>query len=178
MRSAESRATRGGVRARRAGPGRLLAFAVAAALTSAACHEPAPPLGGPLTHVVTIRGRRIAVELADTLEKKARGLGDRDALAPRTGMLFPYAMPGVHAFWMAGMRFDLDLVWIRDGRIVDITARVPHPPPEASRGPGLPPLPVYSPREPADLVLEVTAGTAEQLGWRIGDPVRVDPPLH
>ena len=31
---------------------------------------------------------------------------------------------------------------------------------------------------PADLVLEVPAGTAERLGWKIGDRVTVDPPAR
>ena len=32
--------------------------------------------------------------------------------------------------------------------------------------------------EPADLVLEVPAGTADSLGWKIGDRVTVDPPTR
>jgi uncharacterized membrane protein (UPF0127 family) len=35
-------------------------------------------------------------------------------------------------------------------------------------------LPTYRPDAPADTVLEVAAGTAERLGWRVGDAVRVE----
>jgi hypothetical protein len=165
----------------RAGAGRLAAaaLAVACALAAAAgCDERIAPDGAAYSHQVTIRGRHIPVELALTPAEQARGLSNRDALAPGTGMIFPYARPEIQAFWMAGMRFDIDIVWIRDGRIVDISARLPRPPPEAMSGASPNALPSYRPREPVDLVLEVAAGTAETAGWRIGDAVRVDPPLR
>jgi uncharacterized membrane protein (UPF0127 family) len=70
---------------------------------------------------------------------------------------------------MFDMHFDIDIVWIRDDRIVDVTPRARHDPPGE--------LPIHRPREPANLVLEVPAGTAEKLGWKIGDRVTVEPPL-
>jgi uncharacterized membrane protein (UPF0127 family) len=85
-------------------------------------------------------------------------------------MVFPYARAGQHGFWMYQMHFDIDIVWIRDDRIVDVTPGARHDPPGE--------LPVYRPREPADLVLEVPSGTAERLGWKIGDRVTVDPPVR
>jgi uncharacterized membrane protein (UPF0127 family) len=122
------------------------------------------------TAEVTIGIHRIQAEVAETPERKARGLSGRPRLRKGRGMLFPYARPGLHGFWMVDMRFDIDIVWIRGDRIVDVTSRAPHDPPGD--------LPTYRPREPADLVLEVPAGTAEGLGWKIGDRVRVDPPVR
>jgi len=81
-------------------------------------------------------------------------------------MLFVYDRPDLYGFWMKGMRFDIDIVWIHDGHIVGIAHRVPH---DVS-----PPLPTYHPPEPVDSVLEVAAGSAEARGWRRGDRVRVD----
>ena len=141
-----------------------------------ACSEPSSISASKGPVVVTIRGQAIVAEVAGTAEKKSRGLGYRDALAPDSGMLFPYAEARQYTFWMAGMRFDLDLIWIRGDRIVDITPRVRHIPPQLL-SPNTP-LPHYQPREPADLVLEVAPGTAEKHGWRVGDLVRIDPPLH
>jgi hypothetical protein len=83
-------------------------------------------------------------------------------------MLFVYAEPEPRGFWMPDMHFDIDIVWIRDGRIVHVEPDVPH----AVSGP----LPVYRPSEPADLVLEVAAGTAQRLGWRLGDAVQLERP--
>lgn len=114
---------------------------------------------------VTIGRARIATEVARTPEAKARGLGGRDGLAWDHGMLFPYRRPDFLAFWMKDMRFSIDIVWIRDGRIVDIAHRVPFDP----GGPG----PTVRPRELADAVLEVPAGYAQAHGWRRGDAVEV-----
>jgi len=108
---------------------------------------------------VTIGVHVIDAELADTAERKQRGLSGRTYLADGEGMLFPYDEPGLHAFWMPDMHIDIDILWIRAGRIVHIEGRVPH-------GDA---VTIYRPREPADLVLEVPAGTAERRGWRVGD---------
>jgi len=146
----------------------LLGGLVAVALIAGGAFAYAELVGlglGPGDAWVEIRGQRVAVDVADTPAKKALGLGGRDGLAPDTGMVFPYARPDYHAFWMKGMNFDIDILWIRDGRIVDIRHRVPYP--RDGR------LPSYSPKAPADLVLEVDAGYARAHGWRIGDRVTV-----
>ena len=61
---------------------------------------------------VTIRGVRVASEVMVTPTEQARGLGYRDSLAWSHGMLFTYDEPGFRSFWMKGMRFDIDIVWI------------------------------------------------------------------
>jgi uncharacterized membrane protein (UPF0127 family) len=85
-------------------------------------------------------------------------------------MLFEYDQPGFYSFWMKDMRFDLDLVWIRDGRIVDVHHRVPAPGRSAPEGL----LPTYRPRELADTILEVPAGFAAAHGWQPGDRVGIE----
>lgn len=119
---------------------------------------------------VEIAGQRVAVERAIDVEEKARGLSGRDELPWDTGMLFEYEEPGFYAFWMRDVRFDLDFVWIRDGRIVDLHHRVPAPDPTVPPGE----LPTYRPRELADRILEVPGGYASAHGWRAGDRVRVE----
>jgi uncharacterized membrane protein (UPF0127 family) len=142
-----------------------------ALLLAIACTgEPEPATPGYPTAEVTIGIHRTQVEVADTPERLSRGLSGRPGLAEGRGMVFPYARADRHGFWMYDMHFDIDIVWIRGERIVDVTPRVPHDPPGK--------LPVYRPRAPADLVLEVPAGTAEKLGWKIGDRVTVDPPVR
>jgi uncharacterized membrane protein (UPF0127 family) len=125
---------------------------------------------------VAIRGPSIVAEVARSSAEHAQGLGGRDGLAPNTGMVFPYTEARRLSFWMKGMRFDIDIVWIRDGRIVDISAFVPAP--RAAQTSIMDAIPQVAPREPADTVLEVVAGTARARGWQIGDPVVFDPPLR
>ena len=149
-------------------------------LAAALCLAAAPAHGdgaAPLRErtLVSIRGDRIAAEVARTDAEQTRGLGGRDGLAPGAGMVFPYDEPRRRAFWMKDMRFDIDIVWIRDGRIVDVSRFVPA---RRERPTLLDALPTFEPREPADTVLEVVAGTADARGWQIGDAVRFDPPLH
>ena len=142
----------------------LLLLAIACTSEQEAASSPYP------TAEVTIGIHRIQVEVADTPDRMTRGLSGRSRLAEGRGMIFPYARAERHGFWMYEMHFDIDIVWVRDDRIVDVTSRAPHDPPGE--------LPVYRPREPADLVLEVPGGTAARLSWKIGDRVMVDPPVR
>jgi hypothetical protein len=141
---------------------------VCLALAWLACEraEPAVPAEAAAPRArVTIGVHVVDAEVADTPERKQRGLSGRAALGESEGMLFSYDAPGRHGFWMPDMHFDLDILWIRAGRIVHIEPRVPHA--DATT--------IYRPREPADLVLEVPAGTAERRGWRVGDRVEITP---
>ncbi|MBW2272729.1 MAG: DUF192 domain-containing protein [Deltaproteobacteria bacterium] len=127
--------------------------------------------GAPAEPSLRIRGQRVWLEIVRTRAEQSRGLGYRDSLAWDRGMLFPYDdRPDFHAFWMKGMRFDIDIVWIRDGRVIDIAHRVPHPAPDDPTGTGS----TVRPRELSDRVLEVPAGYAGAHGWQVGDPVAFD----
>lgn len=140
-------------------------FVLALACERAAPVAPLEPDAAPRARV-TIGIHVIDAEIADTPARKQRGLSGRASLPAGQGMLFVYEEPGLHGFWMPDMHFDIDILWIRAGRIVYIEADVPHAASE--------PLPVYRPREPADLVLELPAGTARRLGWRVGDAVQIE----
>ncbi len=130
---------------------------------SSGCEAEPPPETMP---TATIREQKVSLEIARTPAEQARGLGYRDSLDWGRGMLFLYDEAHFYGFWMKGMRFDLDIVWIRENRIIDISHRVKHSP----DGPGE----SARPREVADSVLEVPAGFASAVGWRVGDRVKLD----
>ncbi len=114
---------------------------------------------------VVIDGRvTIDVELARTAEAQGKGLSGRSSLKKGRGMVFPYDEAVPRPFWMKGMLIPIDILWVRDGRIVAIEAEIPPPAPNA-------PLAVFS--HVADLVLEVPAGYAYDMGIRVGQAVRV-----
>ena len=116
-------------------------------------NEPAPPSAPPPAHArVTIGVYVIDAEIADTPERKQRGLSGRASLADGRGMLFPYDEPGQYGFWMPDMHFDIDILWIRAGRIVHIEANASKD--DSQR--------IYRPSEAADRVLELPAAAS---GW-------------
>ena len=115
---------------------------------------------------LSISDKNILVELADTPEKKALGLGERDSLPKEEGMLFIYEQKTPSVFWMKGMRFPLDIIWIADGKVAQIDANVPHEPGVSDYN-----LKRYISNQPVDSVLEVNAGFAEEHNIQIGDTV-------
>ena len=60
------------------------------------------------------------VETVSTPEGRAKGLSERERICERCAMLFLFEKEGNYSFWMKGMRFDLDMIWIRSGRISGI----------------------------------------------------------
>ena len=115
---------------------------------------------------VTIGGKRIPVELAITPDEQRRGLGERDQLKWGHGMLFLHEDTQRRSYWMKGMRFDIDIIWIREGRISEIAHAVPHVPGENG--------PTVRSSEAVDQVLEVPAGYSMIEGWRRGQRVQIE----
>lgn len=111
-----------------------------------------------------IHGHTFLLELAVTPEQKQKGLGYRDSLALNHAMLFPYDHKELYGFWMKGMRFPLDFLWIDGNTIVDITKNVPAP--NANEQPIS-----LQPKLPVDKILELNAGTVDEIGATIGDTV-------
>lgn len=88
------------------------------------------------------------------------GLSGRSSIGA-DGMLFIFNRDQETKFWMKEMQFDLDMVWLRDGQVVGVTANVPAPSPNIQRQA----LPLYSSPGLVDMVLEIPAGKAAE--WQI-----------
>jgi len=123
------------------------------------------------TATVVVGDVRLEAEVADTGALRERGLGYRDGLAPGTGMLFVYDEAGNRSFWMKGMRFCLDIIWIEGGEIVGAAEGVCPVEGAADQD-----LPRYRSPEPVRYVLEVPAGWMIEHGFRAGTPVTLDLP--
>ena len=153
---------------------RFMIFVVAAAaLSLAACINIDITLfgGGDDTPVVKVGGAEFEVEVADTPLLRQRGLTGRTHLEERKGMLFIPDERYVGPFWMKGMLFPLDFIWIGDDcRVADVTvfARVPEPgtPDDMIRR--------YASYPRAAFTLEVNAGEIDRFGIRVGDKVEFD----
>ena len=120
----------------------------------------------PLGKKAVINGHTIRLELAITVAEKVKGLGGRDTLASDAGMLFVYQNTDRYGFWMQGMRFPLDFIWIDGNTIVDLSEHIPVP--AGGRPVELAPM------VPVDKVLEVNAGVIDALNVRIGDSVQFE----
>lgn len=103
----------------------------------------------------------VMVEAAVTAEQKSQGLAGKDSLGENEGMMFVFDQPGQYGFWMKGMKFPLDFVWIRQGKVVEVSESV-----SAEDQ-----IQVYQPKEPIDMMLEVNAGWAARHGVKMGDDV-------
>lgn len=116
-----------------------------------------------------INESKLKVEIADTKEKRSKGLGGRASLAEDEGMLFVFPKSDKYPFWMKGLSFPIDFVWIRGDKVVDILSDVPPPSPGQTDAS----LPIYSSKEEVEKVLEVTSGTVQRLNIKVGNSVKI-----
>jgi len=105
------------------------------------------------------------VELAATLDERARGLSNRAALPAENGMIFLFNEPGRYGFWMKEMRFPLDIIWISNDQVIGLSENLL---PEGAQ-----PKNIYYPPAPADTILEINAGEAETFGIITGDVIKL-----
>jgi uncharacterized protein len=123
---------------------------------------------------VIINNQIIIAEVASTPEAQSQGLSGRDSLDFNQGMLFLFDGLDKYGFWMKGMKIPIDIVWIRNDRIVGVEENVPPPTDPNS----LAELKIYRPPLAVDKVLEVAAGRAKSFGANIGDQVIIKPYLQ
>src|SRR6266550_6083274 len=76
---------------------------------------------------VTIDKHTFSVEIANTTVEQQQGLSGRNSLPQDQGMLFVFKKADLYAFWMKGMKFPLDMIFIKDNKIVSISQNVPVP---------------------------------------------------
>ena len=112
-----------------------------------------------------IDGAPWQVAVAESGAEQARGLMGCEHLPHQAGMYFKYPEPKAATFWMRGMAIPLDIIWIRDGRVIGITATVPPADPTDVSPP------TYQSPGPITAVLEITAGHAAAHGIEVGTPV-------
>ena len=123
-----------------------------------------PNPGLPLAAVFIGDGLFI-VEVADTPESRRQGLSWRESLGPANGMWFDLGETRSAAFWMYGMQFPLDIIWItEDLRVAGVAAHTPPADPSAPQAD----LPRYPSPVPVRYVLEINAGYASALGIEAG----------
>ncbi|HEV8244051.1 MAG TPA: DUF192 domain-containing protein [Nitrospirales bacterium] len=128
-----------------------------------------PIADAPLITITFPTGTRVQVELADTPQKRSRGLMFRERLASRTGMLFVFEETGEWSFWMKNTNVALDILWLgADKRIVHVEENVP----ACKRDP----CPEYKPNKDALYALELPAGSVKREKLAKGMKLKFDLP--
>ena len=111
----------------------------------------------------TIGGQKFTLQIADTPAKQQLGLGQRDQLGARDGMVFVYNQPSTDlCYWMRDMHFSLDIMWLDSQRklIYLVPDLSPATYPQA-----------YCPSTPAQYVVEINAGLAKTLNVGLGSQI-------
>ena len=105
----------------------------------------------------------IEVETADSQQELVTGLSYRNSLETNSGMYFVLEKKQIASFWMLGMKFPLDIIWIDDGVIVGVEENAPVPTMED--------IPSFTSPQPVTNVLEVNAGFFQTNNLKIGDKI-------
>lgn len=121
----------------------------------------------PITATAKIANQIFDLEVAKSRQQQAIGLMYRTFLPANRGMLFPFNPPQSVQFWMKHCRLPLDMIFLRQGKVIAIAANTP---PCKSD-----PCPVYGPNELTDQVIEIRGGLAASIGLKVGANIKVQP---
>ncbi len=115
------------------------------------------------SRTLQIGNQQIVVEISDSNSLRQKGLAGRQSLPINHGMLFIFDSYVKTSFWMKGMLMDIDLIWIKDNRIIGLVENIRHP--DKTQ----PKPQVIHPKRSYNRVVEVPAGWVKQNRIKIGD---------
>ena len=117
---------------------------------------------------VTIDRYNISAFVADTDDKRSKGLSGVENMSENQGMLFIFNYPSKQGFWMKEMMFPLDIIWL------DSNYSVIHI--EKKLQPCMSVLfcSVYSPSSDAKYVLETISGFTDLHSVNEGDKIKIN----
>ena len=121
----------------------------------------------PSTIKVEIKGKFYNLEVADTKEKRTKGLMNRTSLDKDGGMIFIFGNSSIYPFWMKNTLISLDIIWLdKDKKVVYIkeNAQPCETTFQAVCG-------TIIPNKMAKYVVELNAGEVEVLGLKENDSI-------
>ena len=115
--------------------------------------------------IISISGVKVLADIADSQDKKEKGLGVRENMTEGEGMLFLFDKDYPYPFWMIGMKFPIDIIWLDNNKtVVHIEHSLPPCPNQLD-------CPNHQPDHNARYVLETTAGFSDRHGVKTGTQV-------
>jgi len=129
------------------------------------CQEPSQAKSdSPRLFKIQVNDVELHVELALTEKQWMTGLMKRESLSKNSGMLFVGRQEIRRSFWMKNTYISLDIVYLSSDQKVVSISKAATPLSEA---------PLWS-EGPAQYVLELKAGMADQLGLKKGSQLKFD----
>lgn len=110
----------------------------------------------------------VKLEVAQTDKEIERGLMYRTSLPEDQGMVFIFSPPRPVNFWMAHCFISLDMLFVKNGKIIKIFENVP--PCHAQNERDCPTYPAGAGIEVSEVV-ELAAGYSKRHNVKVGDPV-------
>ncbi|CAN5199841.1 hypothetical protein BH09PAT1_BH09PAT1_7920 [soil metagenome] len=116
----------------------------------------------------TFGTQKVTLDVADNEKSRETGLSGRSSLADNKGMLFLFDEPGIPTFWMKGMKFPIDIIFLNTDKVVTIFKNVPAPATTTET-----PNTYYQPTYPSNKVIELKAGAADKYNIHEGDTIKL-----
>ncbi|MCI5108745.1 MAG: DUF192 domain-containing protein [Candidatus Pacebacteria bacterium] len=116
-------------------------------------------------YTLNLRENTINLEVASDYSLRIKGLSGRESLSSDTGMLFVFPEDGLHGIWMKDMNFSIDIIWLSsDFEVVNFKKHV---------SPDTYPT-TFKPTSPARYVIEISNGSIDRFGIKIGEKLNVE----
>ena len=110
--------------------------------------------------IETSSGSTVArVEVQADRVGQIKGLSGRATLEPASGMLFPVRPAKLVQVWMKGMNFPLDILFVKDGRVISVVENAP--PCKAD------PCPLFNSTGLVDTVIELHPNSSYKVGTEL-----------
>lgn len=122
---------------------------------------------------VKINNQSIIAEVVSKPNAREKGLSGRDSIGINDGMLFVFEETDKYPFWMKGVKFPIDIVWILQDRIIGFEENVSPP---AIDDPAY--LTIYRPPLAVNKVLELKAGRFKLLKAGLGAKILIKPLIN
>lgn len=141
---------------------------IAVLMTGCGTGEKPATLDDFYTRDLTLPNRKvIKAEVVSKPQDMMRGMMFRDSLAPDRGMLFFHGKAGKYPYWTYQVRIPLDILWLDHNQlIVEISKNTPPCPSTSSSK-----CPRFGGTRPAQYVLELAGGMADQYNLKTGDKI-------
>ena len=118
-----------------------------------------------LKGIAEIGGVVINIDIALTDKQKQDGLSIRDTMQENEGMIFVFKEPKQQSFWMKGMKFPIDIIWL------DANLSIVHIEKNLQTCESFISCPSYRPSSNALFVLETVSGFADNHDLKIGKKI-------